>query len=357
MLIRKVTQRTTRGKPAAPARTTLAGGLMAGKSVVEYDHYVAIDWSLKIMAIAHLSGRDQIPRVFERPTDLKELKTYLGSLKGRTIITFEESGFAHWLYLELLDCADRILICDPFQNRLLFHGPKTDKIDARKLCELLRSGLLKEVYHSDSALYELRLLVSAYDDVVRSGIRVLNQKAALKLGHRDTGKSAAFVGEILKENIDLYRQSKQQYERRFHELARRNKLVRFHREIDGIGTIGAVKVVACVVDAQRFPYSGKHLSYCELVKHEKLSGGRSYGRRKPRYSRVLKSVYKTAALAALKGNNPIREYYDHLLAQGVAEHNARHAVARYIARISYGMLKSGTRYEPYRWRNAQRTSI
>ena len=87
MLIRKVTQRTTRGKPAAPARTTLAGGLMAGKSVVEYDHYVAIDWSLKTMAIAHMSRRDRFPRVFERPADLEGLKTYLKSLRGRIIIT------------------------------------------------------------------------------------------------------------------------------------------------------------------------------------------------------------------------------------------------------------------------------
>ena len=339
MLIRKVRQRTA-----------------TGKSAVEYDHYVAIDWSLKTMAVAHMSRRDQIPRIFERPSNLKELKTYLGSLKGRTMITFEESGTAHWLYLELVDQADRVLICDPFQNRLLFHGPKTDKIDAGKLCELLRAGLLKEVYHSDSALYELRLLVSAYEDVVRSGVRVLNQKEALQLGHRDKGNGAVFVGEILKENIDLYRRSKEQYEQRFHGFARRNKLVRFQREIDGIGTIGAVKIVACVVDARRFPCSAKYLSYCGLVKHEKLSGGRTYGWRKPRYSRVLKSVYKTAALAALKGNNPIREYYDHLLAQGVAEHNARHTVARYIARISYGMLKSGTRYEPYRWRDAERKS-
>ena len=339
MFTRKVTQR--------PARDN---------SAVEYDHYVALDWSLKTMAIAHLSRHARTPRVFERPAELKELKAYLGSLKGRVILTFEESGFAHWLYLELLDEVDRIVICDPFQNKLLFHGPKTDKIDARKLCELLRAGLLKEVYHSTSALYELRLLVSAYDDVVRSGIRVLNQKEALTLGHRDKGKTAAFIGGILKENIDLYRRSKEEYERRFRDVARRNTLVRFQKGISGIGIIGAVKIVACVVDARRFPYTGKYFSYCGLIKHEKLSGGRSYGRRKPRYSRMLKSVYKTAALAAINGKNPIRGYYDHLLAQGVAEHNARHAVARYIARISYGMLKSGTRYEPYRWRDAQHKS-
>lgn len=336
MLAHKVVQRTAKDKVEA-----------------EYDQYVALDWSLKIMAIAHMSRRDQTPRVFERPASLKDLKAYLGSLKGRVILTFEESGFAHWLYLELLDEVDRIVICDPFKNKLLHHGPKTDKIDARKLCQLLRAGLLTEVFHSTSALYELRLLVSAYDDVVRSGVRLLNQQAALRLTHRDTGKTASFIGGFLKENIDLYRKTKEQYERRFRASARRNSLVRFQRQLPGIGTLGAVKIVACVVDARRFPNTGKYFSYCGLIKHEKLSGGRSYGRRKPRYSRMLKSVYKTAALAAINGKNPIREYYDSLLAQGVAEHNARHAVARYIARTSLGMLKSRTRYEPYRWRKNQ----
>ena len=329
----------------------LRENMSTSKSIRNYDHYIAIDWSLKTMAVGHMSRRDESPRVFERPSDLKEIKAYLVSLKGRKIITFEESGAAHWLYLELFDYAERILICDPFHNRLLCHGPKTDKIDGRKLCELLRAGLLKDIYHSDSGLYELRNLVSAYGDVVRAGVRALNQKEALALGHRDTGKTAAFIGETLDESIDLYRRTKKQYEYRFDDMARRNKLVNHQRAIPGIGTIGAVKIVACVVDARRFPCTGKYFSYCGLVKHEKFSGGRSYGQRKPRYSRVLKSVYKTAAIAALKGTNPIREYYDHLLTRGVAEHNARHAVARYIARISYGMLKSGTCYEPYRWRD------
>jgi len=333
MRIRKVTQSTEKGK-----------------SINEYDHYGAIDWSMKVMAIAHMSRRGDHPIVFERPSDLKDLKAYLGSLKGRKIITLEESGTAHWLYLELIDCVDRILICDPFHNRLLCHGPKTDKIDAGKLCELLRGGLLKEVYHSDSALYELRQMVSAYEDVVKAGVRAMNQKTALTLGHRDEGKTAGFIEKILEENIDLYQRSKEQYEKRFDDVARRNKLVRFQKGISGIGPIGAVRILATVVDARRFPYAGKYLSYCGLVTHEKLSGGRSYGRRKARCNRCLKSVYKVATHAALRGNNPIREYYDHLLAQGEAEHNARNAVARYIARISYGMLKSGTRYEPYRWR-------
>jgi hypothetical protein len=43
----------------------------------------------------------------------------------------------------------------------------------------------------------------------------------------------------------------------------------------------------------------------------------------------------------------MRRYYDWLIARGLAEHNARNAVARYIAKVSYGMLKNGQRFIPY----------
>ena len=43
---------------------------------------------------------------------------------------------------------NRFVICDPRRNKLLSEGPKTDKIDAAKLVQLLKAGLVKEVYHS-----------------------------------------------------------------------------------------------------------------------------------------------------------------------------------------------------------------
>ncbi len=323
-----------------------------GKSLpVEiFDHYVTLDWSQQTMAIAHMTRSSAEPVVFERPSDLRALKTYLSSLRGRTVLAFEETTTAHWLYLELRDSVERLVICNPYWNRLLSDGPKTDKIDASKLCLLLRSGLLKEVFHSTDRLYELRCLVSAYTDVIQAGVRAMNQRSALDRGHSDRGTHASFIVEHLDKSIELYRQTKQQYEAKFEQSCRQHRQLKLLLAVPGIGTIGAVKILASVVDARRFPYSGKYLSYCGLVKHEKQSGGRNYGRRKSQYSRILKAVYKTAAIAAISGNNPIREYYDSLLADGVAEHNARHAVARYIARITYGILKTGTRYEPYRWR-------
>jgi hypothetical protein len=36
----------------------------------------------------------------------------------------------------------RVLVCDPRRNALLKEGNKSDKIDARKLADLLRTGML-----------------------------------------------------------------------------------------------------------------------------------------------------------------------------------------------------------------------
>jgi hypothetical protein len=316
-----------------------------------YEHYLAIDWSMKVMAIAHMTRRSKEPKVFERATKLSELKTYINSLQGRKVLAIEETTTAQWLYLELVELVERIIICDPYRNRLLSDGPKTDKIDAGKLCKLLRAGLLKEVFHSVSKFYELRCLVSAYEDVVRSGVRLLNQKFCFGQGHYDKGSHAAFIIEHIDKNIELYRTNKKHYEDKFIELSKHNAVMRNLLEVDGIGIIGAVKIIAIVVDARRFPRAGNYLSYCGLIEHEKTSGGRSYGRRRPRFNHTLKSVYKLAAMAVISGGrNSMRQYYDLLLSRGVAEHNARNALARYIARVTYGMLKTGKRYEPYQLR-------
>lgn len=330
-----------------------------GIRLSEYENYVGIDWSKTNMAIARLTRSGVQPKVFERPAEIEELKAYLRGLKGKTIVTIEETTVAHWLYLELRDAVDKILICDPYRNKLLSDGPKTDRIDAVKLCELLRAGLLKEVFHTDDELYELRRLVSAYDDLVANGVRTLNRRYSLiqGLGTSVESSSTKLIQKSLEKGIEVYQATKEEYEKKFEWWCKRNKLLKILWDINGIGSIGAVKILATVIDARRFPDCGHYLSYCGLVKLEKISGNRSYGKRNPRYSRVLKSVYKTAALVAIQGQNPFREYYDYLLGKGVAVHNARNAVARYIAKTTYGMLKSGEKYEPYRWRKQEKEVV
>ena len=115
-----------------------------------FDNFVAVDWAKSNMAIARMTSKSNKVSVVDVPSDLEGLIAYLKNLKGTIILTIEETTTSRWLYTELRDLVDEIIICDPYRNKLLSEGPKTDKIDAEKLVKLLRADLLKEVFHSSS---------------------------------------------------------------------------------------------------------------------------------------------------------------------------------------------------------------
>lgn len=324
----------------------------------QYDHYIAIDWSMINMSIARLTKNMNQPKVIDVPTNLSDLKDYLSNLKGEKILTIEETTTSQWLYVELFAYVDKIVICDPYRNRLLSEGPKNDKIDAAKLSLLLKNGLLREVYHTTNSLYELRMLVSAYNDLVGAGVRLQNQKSAIYRAENKSHKKDKiitrnkiknFILTQIDGDIENYHNKKEQYEEEFEGIIIREKTLRNLRTIPGIGTISCVTILAHVIDARRFKKANNYLSYCGLVKHEKFSGGRSYGNRVPRYSRRLKSVYRSAALRSICYNNPIKDYYDYLINEkNLTDQKARNLVARYIAKISLAIIKNGNKYKPYK---------
>ena len=43
-----------------------------------------------------------------------------------------------------------IVVCNPRRNALLKEGSKSDKVDAQKLANLLRTGMLRPVYHGEN---------------------------------------------------------------------------------------------------------------------------------------------------------------------------------------------------------------
>jgi transposase len=320
-----------------------------------YDHYIAVDWSITNMAIARMTSKSNQIKVIDVPSDVEELKAYLKNLKGSKILTIEECGVSHWLYVELKDFVDRIIICDPYRNKLLNEGPKTDKIDASKLVQLLRANLLKEVFHSDDRFLDMRRLVSGYEDLVQAGVRIKNQRYGLlrvcgltgqeKSGCQLKNQSDQIVLNGMERQIETYEKEKAVYEAEFERLKKTSSEIRNQDSLPGIGVIGAVKIVSQVVIPRRFPDAGHYLSYAGLITLEKKSGMMIYGRKRPRCSRKLKSVYKTAALAVIGGKSSFNDYYEGLLKKGYAEYNARHKVARRLAILSWGIFKSGKKYQ------------
>lgn len=329
-----------------------------------YDHFIAVDWAKSNMAISRMTRKSKKIRTIDVKSDVEELKIYLSSLRGKKVLTIEESTASQWLYTELKDYVDKLIVCDPYRNHLLTEGAKTDKIDSIKLVKLLKADMLKEVYHTGDELIYLRKIVSGYEDIVKAGVRFKNQKDALfravqRESKKDSLDSSAenFVLEGLDRGIEAYEKEKKRYEQLFNEQVKKYNVAKLIKGLPGFKNINSIKVLAKVIDARRFPDAGHFLSYCGLIKLTRMSGGVVYGKKNSRYSRTLKCVFNMAASSALQGDrsNPMKEYYCYLIEKkNYSEREARHSVKRRLATLCYGIMKSNKKYEPYKWRHGKK---
>jgi len=335
----------------------------------KFDHYIAVDWAQRNMAIARMTALSSKINVIDVPSSVKELQVYLDQLKGKKVLTVEESTSSQWLYTELKEHVDELLVCDPYRNHLLKEGPKSDKIDASKMVQLLRANLLKPVYHSGDEFIYLRKLVSGYQDAVKAGVRLKNQRSALFRGNgilpTKMGKlenpAEQFVLEGLDRHIESFKQEKKRYEEEISRLCKKHKVLKNLITIPGIGEIGAIKIASRVVDPGRFETKGDFLSYSGLIRLEKMSGGKSYGKKKARYCSMLKDVFKYAAFNATLEltTTSFKGYYEYLIQEKkYPPHNARNAVARRVAILTWGVLKSGKPFQTQpEWRKFEKPSI
>ena len=112
------------------------------------------------IAVADAGGKLVMESVIE--TKATTILEYIQGLRGSLWVTFEEGTSAAWLYDLLKPHVSKVVVCDPRKNALLKAGNKNDRVDARKLSDLLRAGLLTPVYHGESGVRPLRELSRSY---------------------------------------------------------------------------------------------------------------------------------------------------------------------------------------------------
>jgi hypothetical protein len=90
------------------------------------------------------------------------------------------------------------VVCDPHRNALLQEGNQNDRVDARKLAELLHNNQLRAVYHGDHGLRTLKELVRSYLTITKiSAGSVLHRPVELAAL---TGHCTAGAGRIDSSN-------------------------------------------------------------------------------------------------------------------------------------------------------------
>jgi transposase len=293
-------------------------------------------------------------------TSEQSLVHVINRLHGERHMTFEESSISQWLFLQLKDKVDHLLICNPTYVAKK-QGAKTDFRDALHLAQELRTNHLQPVFHDTSHWMEIRTTVSGYLDIVEEIIRFKNRlKAVFRAEAIQTDEnsfyknqarvkelknlSAKFVAENLFNQIAFLEKEKDKYRELFERNKKQYKPIRNLMTIPGISIIRANIIAAIVCQPARFENKHKFWGYCMLVRHIQESGGRIYGNKRFFGRRELRNVFIGAAENAMRSDGELRDRYDALRAKGVTHKDAKLNLARQIASIAICLLKNNDKY-------------
>src|ERR1700692_2543879 len=105
--------------------------------------YIGMDVHKESICIAVRNGAGKSVMECVIETKASMILQFIHGLREDLHVTFEEGTWAAWLYDLLKPHVTKLVVCDPRKNALLKEGSKSDRIDARKLAELLRSNLLR----------------------------------------------------------------------------------------------------------------------------------------------------------------------------------------------------------------------
>lgn len=329
-------------------------------------NYIGLDAHSKTctFVVVNEAGREVAAQ--KVPTGEKALVGFVRSLSGKKLLTFEESNLSQWLYTLFEPEVDQQVVCNP-SYIVKRKGPKGDYLDGLHLAQQLRGNFLTPVVHERTFLFQLRSLVSAYEALVQDLARVkVRYKAfcrsrarfvAGKKVYRDAEQPKQFSEEMDQfiaqdyySRIRALEEKKTGYQARFQGYAKKVSEIRVLDTIPGIGAVRGCTIAAVVGTPSRFRNKYKFWSYCELVRHDWISDGESYGRKTIRAHRGLKNVFLSAAQNAIDNNLEIQVYYEDLMNKGQSHPTARKNIARILAAISLAVMRTKKPYNPNLWK-------
>src|ERR1700719_51240 len=141
--------------------------------------YIGLDVHRATISAVVLDSAGKVLMESILETKAATILQFVHGLRGSLHVTCEEGTCAAWLHDLLKPHVTKVVVCDPRKNALLKQGNKNDRIDARKLSDLLRAGLLTPVYHGESGVRTLRELSRSYLAASKDLTRVMNRLKAI----------------------------------------------------------------------------------------------------------------------------------------------------------------------------------
>jgi transposase len=341
--------------------------------------YIGLDVHQATISVAVLDAAGKLVMEAILETKAETILQFIRGLRGSLHVTFEEGTCAAWLHDLLKPHVTQVLVCDPRKNALLKVGNKNDRIDARKLAELLYLNKLCPVYHGEAGVRTLKELARSYLTITRDLTRVMTR---LKAIYRSwaipcTGQQvytpryrAEWLAKITEAGVrrraELYYQQfdvlaalRQEARRELLVEGRKHFAMKLLRQIPSIGPIRSALLIALMQTPHRFrtkrqlwAYSGLALkTYTsgeyrfvggQLIRSKKVLAIRGLN---TNHNHDLKNIFKGAATRAAATAGPFQKFYEARLASGMKPPMARLTLARKIAAITLLVWKKGVRFD------------
>jgi transposase len=341
--------------------------------------YIGMDVHKESISIAVRNAAGKIVMECVIETKASTILQFFDGLRGDVHVTFEEGTWAAWLYDLLKPHVMKVVVCDPRRNALLQEGNQNDRVDARKLAELLHNNQLRSVYHGDHGLRTLKELVRSYLTITQDLSRVMTRVKAIYRSWAIpcTGKQvyaprhrAEWLGKISElgvrrraefyyQQLDALRCLRQEVRR---DLLAESKKHQVWKRLCGIPSIGPIRAAVLLgilqtphrfrTKRQLWTYGGvgietsssadHHVVKGQLERKKKQVGIRGLNRN---HNHDLKNLFKGAAVVAATKPGPFAEFYAELLAKGLRPEMARLTLARKIATIVLIVWKRGVCFD------------
>jgi len=302
------------------------------------------------------------------------LQGFLEEFEPGSPVAVETIGNWYWITDEI-EAAGMVPRLVNARRAKLMSGSinKTDKLDARGMNRLQRSGTLPTVWIPPRELRDARELPRTRMVLVRQRTKLKNRihanlaKYGLKTGGvtdlfgvrgrrilaqclEELPSQTRYATQSLIEELDHLQARIKEFEGRMGELFGEMRDLELIRTLPGVAFILGVVILTEVGDVERFPSSSHLASYSGMTPRVHASGGHvRYGRTRPDVNHYLKWAYAEAANVSMMHRRRHPQRHVSRLYERVKRRRghpkAIGAVGRHLAEATYWMLK---KQEPYR---------
>lgn len=290
-------------------------------------------------------------------------------------IAIEAGNQTAWVYDALTELGAEVTVVNPAKVKLIAESRrKTDKIDAKILCELLRlDGLPCPVHVPGRETRALRGLLVARRQLVTSRTKVCNvvrgmlRQEGVRLPARAlssfvgwrrilaNGFEQAHLPVVVAAYFDVFTsltRSIREIEAQLAEREESDARVAKLKTIPRVGRIASLTFLAAVDDVGRFSSSRKLVGYSGLAPTVRSSGERTqYGSISREGRSELRAVWvQIAHLVAIdkkRATRPLRTWFNKV-AKRRGKKTATVALARRLLVIAYHVLRDDTEYDAAR---------